>query len=141
MTCRGIGTIQRLSLNIPEQWRFLSQRHWKSSRANQDAWKSTGHAEARFSSRLNRQSCGCVLMRSGTGTRKAGRQCLWNGDRVTSKAFERLLPIFGARNPLTVHLIMSSQFKRRCCGRQDWNNLKGIPSLTRHPPEIEAVSC
>ena len=123
MTCRGIGTIQRLSLNIPEQWRFLSQRHWKSSRANQDAWKSTEHAAAQFLSRLNPQSYGCVLMKNEMGTRKAGRQCLWNGDRVTSKAFERLSPIFGARNPLTVHLIMSSRFRKRCCGRRDYDNL------------------
>ena len=125
MTYLGIGTIQRLYLNIREPWRFWSQHPWKWIRVNQGDWKSMGHAAARFWSRLNRQRCGCVLTKIGMDIRKAGRRCLWSRDRVTSKVFERLWLIFGAKNLLIGHLITSSQFRKPCYGRQDCDSNKG----------------
>ena len=121
-TCRGIGTIQRRCLNIREHWQFWSQRRWRLMRANRDDWKSTGHAAVQFLSRLNRRRCGCVSTRNGTDMRKVGRQCLWSRDRVTSKVFELLLLIFGVRNPRIAPSTTSSQFRKRCCGQQDYNS-------------------
>ena len=122
MTCRGIGTTQRLSLNIREHWRFLSQRRWKLIRVNRGDWRSMGHAAVRFLNRLNRQRCGCALTRRGMDMRKVGRRCLWRRDRVMWKAFAHLLLIFGVRSRLIAPLTMSSPFRKRCCGRLDYDN-------------------
>ena len=96
----GIGTIPRLSLNIQEHWRFLSQRRWKLIRVKQGDWKSTEHAAVQFLNRSNRQHCGYVLTKNGMDTVKVGRRCLWSGDRVYVESLRAFVAdIRGEKSP------------------------------------------